>query len=779
MIKYLEHSLFCCIAILLAGCTAEEESDNITGGKAVVNVILQMPAATTPTTYSISEIDENTVENIDVLAFEPTTEPGSGWAFAYHTEGTSITDQTTGNPTKSKKQFTAKLIKKSNQQLLVILANAHTQVQALGAIAAGTDKDVLLSQLICENTGNWNANNDNSKQERDSNRFSPFPMYGEIKTTVNDATVEITGVKLLRAIARMDVISNVTNFALKKIYLYNTNTKGCIVPATTNLDGADRVNAPTIPIGNVKNSSPLEYTVPTEMKYGFLRTMYLFEAKAADATCMVIGGTYGSDSALTYYRIDFFKKNSNGKNTDEHCDILRNYRYLINVITVSGRGYDTPEQAFNAKPANLKYDIEDLSTNTTDTDFNGQYYLSVNKNPVNLFGEETSDIYLLVKTNYPYGWTPSVPNSNDSWITIEGASYTSIYIGVSANTTASERQGTIRIKAGDLIKDITVIQSNTREMSLQVMQHGRALTKLSFQSQSPAAETLQVVWKPTDARCIVSVSHTKGGGLSLGTPANPTTSGQDHTLSPSGIADITTDPFIEKESVVTYTLIDDVTGKTLSQSVTLSQINYALVATEHTTPYLMDGKTKRFKIKSNLPWTVRATSNPGMITSFTATEGEANKSAHDFEFTIKNRLSANSIAKESFQLCFSSNSGDVNKTFNDVLVNMRGTTGLEFTYNNQTYIGDYIDNLTLHNWNEANNKCTAIGTGWRLPTKDELLTGSGSFIETLYATGYGSYGYWAGQSSSKYYVTFTSSGRNAISTSGDLRYTRCVYGPVQ
>ncbi len=476
---------FLCMGTLLGplftSCIAEDDYRNGTGqvtGKEInVKFALQMPMANnTPATYAITEIDENYVKDIDILAFKPDAGKPSGWAFDYQAQvsGAQIIDKA-GYTKKEVKEFTVTLIKSTDQQTLVVLANVRSQITDLGGIAEGTDKDELLARLVFENTGSWNANNTKPDDAVDKT-FTPFPMWGETSVQINDATTTINNISLLRGIARIDVAlaTDVTNFSLNEIYIYNSNNKGQVVPDAANLETTSKVKAATLPSGTINNATPLAYTVPTAMNRLFERTIYVFEAKAAaqnqssEATAIVVGGTYGNDANPTYYRLDFLQAD---KTT--YRDVLRNHYYRANIIKVSGSGFDTPDEAFNAKPVNMEAEIKEWDDGEMgDIVFDGQYYLGISKMEF-LYDKDPETQGVEVKTDYPGGWKilkiteADGTTVNSGWLTTDKTTGT-LYgndgssipmdISVSANNTGIQRVGYVIVKAGRLEAKLKITQ---------------------------------------------------------------------------------------------------------------------------------------------------------------------------------------------------------------------------------------------------------------------------------------------------------------------------------
>lgn len=98
------------------------------------------------------------------------------------------------------------------------------------------------------------------------------------------------------------------------------------------------------------------------MGAAFEQMIYLFEAKgkeenqALTATCLVVGGTYGTNDKTTYYRLDFLNKEATGS---YYRDILRNHNYQINILDVTGNGYESPDKAFRSDPLNMEDEVAD------------------------------------------------------------------------------------------------------------------------------------------------------------------------------------------------------------------------------------------------------------------------------------------------------------------------------------------------------------------------------------------------------------------------------------
>ncbi len=627
----------------LTSCISDRFDDETGGasGKDAVQVkfALQMPNGNAAGTYAITEIDENEVTTIDVLAFIPVTanaEHPSGYAFAYKAQvsGASIVSKP-GYSKNEVKEFTVTLQKKTETQNFVLLANVRDQVDALGNISVGADKDELLKQLVFANAGSWNANNGKADNAADKT-FLPFPMWGEVSRVINDATTQITDGKLLRGIARLDVVlgDNVlsaANFYLEKLYIYNSKNKARIVPDAANISSG-KATAATPPTGSINNDTPLVYEIPEAMKNAFERSVYLFEAKAvaqdksSEATCIVIGGRFGSDTQTSYYRLDFFQADNK-----TYKDVLRNHHYRVNITKVDGRGEGSPEEAFNSKASNMEAQVIEWNDGDFGTvTFDGQHYLSVS--PAIEFdfprAGGTQPVYL--KTDVPEGWQITKiteadgTTTNTGWLTTDkttGSFYgmgevkVAVNISVTENTSNANRVGYIYVQAGRLETRLTVRQGITNPASLDITSGGSSITELVFTDLDLGPKTLDVSWFPQDADLQITNSSIAGYNVfptSSGIPSTGIVAGGNGgtgqisyaiTATALTAAEIAANPFIEKVSKLSFLVTNGF--EDAYKSVLIRHGNYALTHDLNTGGYLLDNsKTHTITIKSNSSWKV-------------------------------------------------------------------------------------------------------------------------------------------------------------------------------
>lgn len=675
------HLFMFCVCMLFACCSHDEDEIYNPGGvtgvtEKMVNFHIAVPyvAPAGPQTRAIGAIEENTIDNIDVLAFKVEYEQDGttirSETFDYSKIGTKSTGNTEGAAAQS---FNVTVKVKDYKQRFVIIANAEEQVASLTGDPAywvGKDKATMLAKLEVALEGSedrWEVIN--------TSTYTKFPIWGESGTEmITGATTRLTStVLMLRMIAKINVQLDETvlgltdKFEMTSVYLYNTNTKGNVVPSaiteeTRNSNRYLYVTAPTIPQGATICEGPIEYTdfsAPGTPGVAMKGAIYTFETKAptapdpaeADrmkATCLVIGGKYAGDTDITYYRVDFFESDG-----IKLRDILRNHQYVVNITDVKGRGHESVDVAFKSKSVNMK--VETLYWNEAglgNVDFDGQNILSVSQDKYTFARDAITaaqDNNLLdILTDYQTdatggisGWyVEKIVDAHDDSQTVTWVQLTpdngvanvraTAILTVLKNDTPQERSAVIWIAAGRLRYPVTVSQTLNSALGIQLAGgsvNAAGQTELVFVSTvgvAPASQPLTVNWQPKDADLIVSsmVIGANGFPSGVGEPngniagGNGGTGTVTYTIQPAGFTSLEVDewqggnPFLEKVSKV-----DFVTGNGINYTaanVFLRQISYNLL-TDVRDGYMLDAQTETLKVRANFGWTITAVADPDNI----------------------------------------------------------------------------------------------------------------------------------------------------------------------
>jgi len=404
---------------LIVGLVSCSENDRIDPVVGDFTVELNVPSANSLSMVTRGMTDDAKIDNIHVLEYN----------------GTNLVRITPRTITGS--SFTHSITSGVNK--LVVLANVDASTLTAAGVTVGSSYSALhdVKVSLANATTGWDATTPKS-----------IPMWGEGGVSGSSVSIE-----LLRMLARINVEVSVlpAEFELTSVHLYNTNQRGFLVPT---LDGSNNVELTDDAIATKSNN--IIYTAVDAVTGNMVNEIYTFEtAKGAGVVgdpCLVLGGKYNG-GAVTYYRVNF---HTGGV----HLDVKRNHSYNFDITNVSNPGYGTPDDAYNAKPIDIVYDVIPWD----DSDFkdfviDGQYYLTVNKSVWELpeagVSVNNESYKIIVKTDYPGALeVTSIPSG--SWLTFDYDG--NIYIKATDNTGGNLRTGTITIKAGRLSKVIYITQ---------------------------------------------------------------------------------------------------------------------------------------------------------------------------------------------------------------------------------------------------------------------------------------------------------------------------------
>lgn len=272
-------------------------------------------------------------------------------------------------------RFTATLLQSngSEKYKLVVLANlpdnSYRTLQSM-ANDKSTTYDRVQSALLSEV----------SETKLVFDGSTPFPMFGLIKNgdplSINASQDFSEATSLIRAVARVDIgvgTKNANNewvkgdvkFLLKQIYFFKQLKQYAYMPGAGTFHsaggvltidspspppGAEVVEMITYPEDYIKGHyaycEDKIYVPETLLSWGKPYDP-LHDQRAA----IVVRGRYANAKIDTYYRLDFIDDN----NLSKKVDILRNNVYQFAIKSVSDIGYDTPEEAYVAKPQGLTF----------------------------------------------------------------------------------------------------------------------------------------------------------------------------------------------------------------------------------------------------------------------------------------------------------------------------------------------------------------------------------------------------------------------------------------
>lgn len=243
--------------------------------------------------------------------------------------------------------------------------------------------------------------------------FTTLPMSGHYRLVSGlDANYrqEISGVSMLRAVARVDVlVGGITNFELTSIQAYRVNSR---IQLIANQD-LPVVTAPSIPV-----NSRMEVNTPVSAVSGnqAVSGLYLSESvspaeseRVNGATCVVVGGKYAGSGEVTYYRIDFDPDDTQGS----FGQILRNHRYVFTIRSVAGPSWPSADEAASNRSAQINLDIQSWDESTTDMYFDTDHHFGVSTREVVLGSKQNAALTVQVDTDlsdYTFQWSDEQGN---------------------------------------------------------------------------------------------------------------------------------------------------------------------------------------------------------------------------------------------------------------------------------------------------------------------------------------------------------------------------------
>ena len=476
------------LVLLVTGCIKDTIYTSCPFGTDAL-LKLNMPEAETEVrSYALSEADEHKLDAVDVLVFKDNGTGSDNETFVYATTPTAI-NNAAGTYNKTVKVLFNE--SGTDKHRIVLLANARDKISNFDDIITGfttaTTKQAALNQIRFANNGVW------------ATAGTTLPMWGEMEeTVVIGPNTVYTAIDMLRSLARIDVGINMDAagtpqglgdlFKLTKVRVYNSNNLALTAPFTVNYNFGS-VILPSIPAAPAPGkNSPIEYlsTIPTGT-LGFVREIYTAEVDNKNQSVnnnrlvLLAGGYYtapGSGSVNTttetWYRIDFNDASNNA------LDVLRNYRYFVNIKEVNGAGQTTPEEAFN-QPSYIGTEVIPWDEFLYSTTVTGSYTLEVS--PLNLTCDYTAQTIgnavgneLTITTDYSSGWevekitevvggVETELTTGNFWlqpaggVSISGgAGVSRMNIELTENTGTEPRVGKIYIKAGRWTQAITVEQ---------------------------------------------------------------------------------------------------------------------------------------------------------------------------------------------------------------------------------------------------------------------------------------------------------------------------------
>lgn len=358
-------------ALMLTGCMAEDlslptQSDYIDNGDTfTVKVSLDVPDMAQTMTRAMGQTPDYENLQLYVIEFDGS---GDNPASSFFSRMCNVTSQIVSED-KNKVIFTLQLYKETSPKVLHLIA-VPKGVEI--TVTEPQSEAVILPNIIVSggNDAYWQR--------------IAFPNgYGTLTGSVTDeggvqfikhATLEsdLTDVPMIRNFCAVEVLNSASTFTLDGFVVINTPKRGIVAPWNQDhtyfepyLDSNDK-QIPFATLRETYSGNIPEYdynTTPSETELS-LSTKYLYESpfSTSNPTRVIIKGTYNNKT--NYYKIDIGESDSD-TNEFINYNLLRNFKYVVNITSVTSEGYDTYVGAVDGSVANnISYDVSTLSMPT-------------------------------------------------------------------------------------------------------------------------------------------------------------------------------------------------------------------------------------------------------------------------------------------------------------------------------------------------------------------------------------------------------------------------------
>ncbi|MDR2389024.1 MAG: hypothetical protein LBD89_04470 [Tannerellaceae bacterium] len=455
------------LAALFVSCTEEERLINpdpigsVVRDKTVV-LTLQIPGVYLPVTYAYSEKDENEIRTVDVLSFRVDS---SGKEYYGGHIPVQVPERDNGN----RKTLECRLAPIDSR--LLVLANVrHLFTREMqerlraDSLAGNATKEQLMQRFVFD------------MEKPFGEEGEAFPMYGESDVLPASAT-EAGEIRMTRALCRIDIVNSLGDdrMGIDSVYLLHTKSKGFVAPGfdregamlgRANVPGEARPNANLFGYRFVRNTGGLSEAMEREI--------YTTEdAQDTDTPTCIILKISERDHPPQFYRVDMLDRDG------VLLPIVRNYRYRLNVVKITGKGYPDVEAAAAVPTPSLSSRVETNELGISAVVFNSQYKLGVSTTTIafradgSWEGQEANDTDFSLKVHTTYsGWSAAWEGEGEGkWLNFMEANRTITRLDFPAsrlelnmkarpNLTGKTRRGRLRLTAGSLHLDIQVVQYN-------------------------------------------------------------------------------------------------------------------------------------------------------------------------------------------------------------------------------------------------------------------------------------------------------------------------------
>ena len=288
---------------------------------------------------------------------------------------------------------------------------------------------------------------------------------------------ENPSVTLTRSVARTEIIATAPDFEIEQVRFYGTPSKGLV--------GCEQASAPNLPAG-------ISYAAEGADMATDGTPYYHYEAEAGKCS-LVIKGSYKGVSG--WYKVGYIPASDEDADKGEEVALLRNHRYRFTITGVTDSGWATEKEAAESKPDNrLVTDLRDDTPDIYNIVACRDYMLGVSEDVRVACNAESAELHIITSFPAKAGspqYTVTIDKEDAEWVTgyTETASgavdeggtqsacteYT-LTFGLKMNDRSEfDRETTVEIRSGDLVRTVRIIQDGTdfkRDPTRRVMIHG-------------------------------------------------------------------------------------------------------------------------------------------------------------------------------------------------------------------------------------------------------------------------------------------------------------------
>ena len=405
------------LGFILHSCANEPQIENEMGNieDITISFDLELPNTSLPTTRAGGAVAKDVkIEDITILVFDEFSK------CKYGRTG-KITQSSSGDA-----KFTSNLLASDTPVTIYVFANVK------GGVSLTNYINLAESDVIKGLTTNIDLNGVST---------TALPMHGKLYlANIDNTTTTGNSVSLLRSVASVDVVVTANNFTLQEITAYFTPNEGRLVYDVANWDaggngGNGTVTRPTIPENIIITTKT--QTANKVVENAIKNQIFIYEninkKGTGKSTRVVVKGEYndGTSTKSYWYPVDFVQADGSTLS-----NVLRNFRYNFNIASVTGKGYDSEEDASIGSSQNIKVTLIPWDEETSgEIIFDGENYFSIESKSVKLYGHVGVKKYIKVKSNIDVSkWEMRWGETGDYTIAQE---VSSTYFSVKKPNTAS------------------------------------------------------------------------------------------------------------------------------------------------------------------------------------------------------------------------------------------------------------------------------------------------------------------------------------------------------